>query len=154
MDEDFNEEIAEQADMTEDLQEAQLDGLEASYPQMKKEDSLYTLFWKVVRAHDSTKVANLNNTELGSPWMPVRGSKHLALLSSVFHHQKLAGFFQLSAEDVNATSMARAGWLGELFVSQKKFSSKTKAKQGLNSPQSKGWGIFRKKPTTTANQET
>lgn len=153
MDDDLNEDLEEAQDIASDVQEAQLDSLEAGYPQMKKEDSLYTLFWKVVKARDSTKVANLNNTELGTPWMPVRGAKHLSLLSTVFHHQKLAGFFQLSAEDVNATSMSRAGWLGELFVSQKKFSSKTKAKQGLNNPETKKWGIFKKKPTTTPNQE-
>lgn len=142
--EDTFEEAQEASEQAEDIQDMQYDQLdEVNFPTQKAENNLYSLFWKVVRAKDSTKVANLNNTEIGPAWMPVRGSKQMALLSLTFHHPGLYAFFASSGETVNATSMSRMGWLGELFVSTKKFQQKAKVKSGSQTPEQK-WKIFQK----------
>lgn len=144
--EEYQEALDEAQDAQEDSQElteANLDSLDAMTPQAKQDNSLYSLFWKVVKAKDSTKVGRLNNVEMGQAWMNVRGSKQMAILSEVFHHPGLMAFFMASAENVVATSMARDGWLGELFVSQKKFQTKAKNKGG-QSPNDK-WRLFQKK---------
>ena len=145
--EEYQEALDDAQDAQEDSQditEMNLDQLESMTPQAKQESNLFSLFWKVVKAKDSTKVGRLNNVELGPAWMNVRGSKQMAVLSEVFHHPGLQAFFTASSENVIATSMARDGWLGELFVSQKKFQTRAKNRGGDQSPNDK-WRIFQKK---------
>lgn len=119
------EEYAEQVENMEEQGE-QADSVEwAEVPQRRKQDSLYTLFQKVWKTPDSSKVANLSFMELGKPVITVRDAKYLALLAMTFKHPRFALFFQNTAEITLATSASKKGWFTELFVSQKKFTTRS-----------------------------
>jgi len=141
------EDYAEQAEHMEEQGE-QSDSVEwAEVPSRRKQDSLYTLFQKVWKTPDSSKVANLSLVELGRPVITVRDAKYLALLAGTFKHPKFAVFFQNTAEITLATSASKKGWFTELFVSQKKFTTRSSGGGGAYGQQqqtSKGskWSIF------------
>lgn len=117
----------------------------AEVPEQKRQESLYRLFQQVWKAEDSSKVANLTNAELGKAVMSVRDAQHLALLAETFRHPKFARFFKDSGEIVLATSASRKGWFAELFVSQKKFTSRSVGSGGgysSGSSSKKKWTLF------------
>lgn len=90
-------------------------------PTQKKPESLYALFNKVWRSRDNSKVANLDKYELGpQPVMNVRNAQFLALVGGVVRHQSFANFFLNLSEITLRTSASKKGWFTELFVSQKK----------------------------------
>lgn len=142
------EEYAEQVDSMED-QGDQADSVEwAEVPSRRKQDSLYTLFQKVWKTPDSSKVANLSFSELGKPVITVRDAKYLALLAASFKHPRFAMFFQNTAEITLATSASKKGWFTELFVSQKKFTTRSTGGGGgaygqqSSSGKNSKWSIF------------
>ena len=144
------EEYAEQVESMED-QGDQADSVEwAEVPQRRKQDSLYTLFQKVWKTPDSSKVANLSFVELGKPVITVRDAKYLALLAITFKHPRFAMFFQNAAEITLATSASKKGWFTELFVSQKKFTTRSTGGGGgaygqqQSSSKNDKWSIFGK----------
>lgn len=119
------EDAAEQQDRFEDQQETYEDVEWSNVPQQRKNDSLYTLFGRVWRTNDSSKVANLDKTELGPhPVMAVRQSQFIGLLGAYTKHKKFAEFFYKVGEITLATSASKKGWFTELFVSQKKSTSR------------------------------
>ncbi len=116
----------------------------ANIPDPKKKDDLFTLFRRVWKAPDSSKVANLSNQELGMLPMSVRDNQYLALLGDTFGHKDLASFFNSRAEIILSTSTSKKGWFTELFVSQKKFTSKSSS-QTMNLPEKKSkWNLYGK----------
>ena len=116
----------------------------ANVPGLKKKDDVFSLFKKVWKAPDSSKIANLSGQELGMLPMSVRGNQYLALLGETFNHQDLANFFMGRSEIILSTSMAKKGWFTELFVSQKKFTSKSSS-QTMNLPEpKKKWSLYNK----------
>ena len=134
-----------------DDMEDQSDAAEAvewsEIPERKKQESLYHLFQKVWKAPDSSKVANLTNLELGKPIISVRDAQHLALLADTFRHPRFAAFFRSAGEIVLATSASKKGWFTELFVSQKKFTSRSVGGSGGgystgSSGKKKKWTLF------------
>ena len=136
----------EQDEQTEE-QQAQYDQAEwAEVPQKRKQDSLYTLFNKVWKASDSSKVANLGKEELGRPpLMNVRDAQYLALLGLSLKHQKFAAFFNTVSEITLKTSASKKGWFTELFVSQKKFTQRSSSFGNLDQPSTnkkKKWSLF------------
>lgn len=139
----------------EDLLESQADQLESSedyYQTSNKENNPYGFFWKVVKHNDSTKTSNVTGQETGVAWMPMRGAKHMALLSDKFHHPGLYDFFASSGEIVASTSMGRGGWLMETTISQKKFSTKEKRKMSGQQPEQR-WKLFQRRTANTNNQQ-
>lgn len=131
--EDYQEDLQE--DDLEDQTQDQKDIQEAVYeetPAYQKKDDLYSLFWKVVKTGQSSKVGNLNKTELGLLDLPVREAQRLALLAVVLKKPGVARFFMEQGEITLATSASKDGWLPELFVSQKTFRTK---KRESNLPQ-------------------
>jgi hypothetical protein len=118
----------------------------AEVPARRKQDSLYTLFQKVWKTPDSSKVANLSFVELGRPVITVRDAKYLALLALTFKHHRFAQFFLNAAEITLATSASKKGWFTELFVSQKKFTTRStgfsEAFGQQSSSNKKKWSIF------------
>jgi hypothetical protein len=146
-DEEFleQEDYHEQQDNLEDQQE-QVESMEwAEVPQRRKQDSLYTLFQKVWKAPDSSKVANLSLPELGRPLMSVRDAQYLDLLGTTFHHRKFAKFFKDSSEIILATSASKKGWFTELFVSQRKFTTRSVSGGAYGQDQQqarKKWSLF------------
>jgi len=139
--EDYNEQtdqMEEQGSTAEDIEWAEV-------PARRKQDSLYTLFQKVWKTPDSSKVANLNFKELGSPVITVRDAQYLALLAMTFKHPKFAMFFKNTSEITLATSASKKGWFTELFVSQKKFTTRSIGGGGAASQSGKEkWSIFGK----------
>ena len=122
---------------------------QAQVPTHRKTDSLFSLFQKVWKSPDSSKVANLNNVELGKLNISVRDNQYLSLLGLTFHHQKFGEFFRLNGEITLATSASKKGWFTELFVSQKKFTTR---QSGSGNPPSnqqiKRWNIFGSRSST------
>lgn len=117
----------------------------ANVPDLKKKDDIFSLFRKVWKSPDSTKVANLSIQELGMLPMSVRDNMYLALLGETFNHKDLGNFFTGRAEIILATSMAKKGWFTELFVSQKKFTQKSSS-QTMNLPEQKSkWSLYKNK---------
>lgn len=114
------DDINDSSDTSQDLQEAQLESYEANSPQTRENSNIFNLFWKVVQLKDSTKVANINKLEIGDLGISVRECGRLRILGKLFHHEKFGNFFGDLGETTLSTSMSRDGWLGELFVSQKK----------------------------------
>ena len=73
--------------------EDQIDDQEfADVPSQKKKDDLFTLFKKVWKAPDSSKVGNLSNPELGALNITVRDSQRIATLADTFHQSGLEPF--------------------------------------------------------------
>ena len=120
--EDYEEDsMSDQMERQKDIQEELYEDTTPSY---EKKDDLYSLFWKVVRATDSSKVANVNKEELGMLNISVRDCQRIALLAETLGHPGFAKFFKEQGEIILATSASRTGWLAELFVSMKKFQTK------------------------------
>jgi hypothetical protein len=117
----------------------------ANVPGLKKKDDVFSLFKRVWRAPDSSKIANLSIQELGMLPMSVRDNQYLALLGTTFNHDDLAAFFMGRSEITLATSMAKKGWFTELFVSQKKFTQKSSS-QTMNLPENNKpkWSLYNK----------
>ena len=116
----------------------------ANVPQQKEKDDLFSLFGKVWQALDSSKVANLSNQELGMLPMSVRDNLNLKLLGKTFGHKNFADFFGARAEIINATSASKKGWFTELFVSQKKFTSKSSSRTTSLPEKKSKWNIYNK----------
>ena len=120
------------------------DGDYANVPDQKKKDDLFTLFHKVWKTPDSSKVANLSNQELGMLPMDVRNNLNMALLGKTLNLSGFAKFFEGRAEIICSTSASKKGWFTELFISQKKFTSKASS-QTMNLPEKKSkWNIYGK----------
>lgn len=108
--------------------ESQID-MQDSYaesPQYSSKDDLFTLFWKVVKTPDSTKVGNLEGDELGMLDISVRDCQSIALLATSLGHKGFAKFFSAKAEIILSTSMSREGALTNLFVTQQRYSVKAR----------------------------
>jgi len=153
----MNPQEAENYDTSQEQQEEYDDSQEdedwaANVPEKRKEESLYTLFQRVWRTPDSSKVANLDKYELGKvSLMNVRDSQYLALLGNALKHPKFSAFFNTVAEITLKTSASKKGWFTELFVSQKKFTQRASSSSfgNLEPPTDK-----KKKWTLLGNQDT
>lgn len=110
-------------------------------PAYKEKDDLWSLFWKVISRTDSSKVANLNKQELGMLNISVRDCIKIARIGETLGHPGFAKFFMQQSEITLSTSCSRDAHLLNLFVSQKKFSTKSKAEGNtdnlLNQPKKK-----------------
>lgn len=140
-----NEDISDQQERMEDQSDDAESAEWADIPQKRKQDSLYTLFNKVWRAPDSSKVANLAKEELGKqPLMSVRDAQYLYLLGGTLKHPRFAKFFKATGEITLSTSASKKGWFTELFVSQKKFTTRAAGTFGNTdtSNQKKKWSLF------------
>jgi len=115
-----------------------------NYPIAKKSDSLFTLFKEVWRTNDSSKVANLDATELGDLGLSVRECKRIGLLAGIFKHSKFGDYFGSLGEITLSTSMAKKGWFVEQFVTTRKFAHKGTISNLGNAPQKQKWRLFGK----------
>lgn len=140
-----NEDAAEQQELYEEQQESVAD-----IPYRRRGDSLYHLFRNVWKAPDSSKIGNLNMVELGKVNVSVRDCQFIALLATVTKHEKFAGFFKGYSEVISSTSMSKKGWFVELFVSQKKYTTRSSA-VAAQTPEKKKW-IFERKDTPESSQ--
>jgi hypothetical protein len=111
-------------------------------PMQKKPESLFNLFGKVWKAKDSSKVANLNSVELGAMNISCRDAQHLNLLAHTFRHPVFGEFFRMQGEIGLATSASKKGWFTELFVSQKKLTTRHASIGANGAVQNKKWKVF------------
>lgn len=141
------DEVNDQIDEQNDLVDAQTQQIETSYPSVKEDSNIYNLFWKVLKRKDSTKVANLKKEEIGNLNITVRDSQKLGMLGHLLGHETFGDFFFNIGEITNSTSMARDGWFTELFVSQKKTT--TRARRSSTLQNEKRWKMFGRKNQST-----
>lgn len=140
----------EEEDYAEDLEEEEAEREHERYdeqtPSYEPKDDLYSLFWKVVKSKDSSKVGNLKKEELGMLDLSVRDCQKIALLARTLGHPGFAKFFEEQAEIVLSTSASREGWLPTLFVSQRKLKVRESSTQNLPQFQQpkKKKGLFRR----------
>jgi len=130
----------------EDAMDSQQDMMEDMAPTPQRRDDLYSLFWKVVRVRESSKVGNLSRDELGMLNISVRDLQRISLLSNMLGHNHFGDFWSRQGEIILATSSSKEGWLPELFVSNK--STRTKSRkynvQNLNNQSTqKRKGLFK-----------
>jgi len=123
------------------------EGMDATAPEPKPMGGIYSLFNTVLNKPDSTKVSNLNKTELGELGISVRESMRIALLARTFHHPIFANFFMKQAGIISDSSMSKEGWFTELFVTSKKYASRSSSSDVSALPQfNKGkWKMFSKR---------
>lgn len=112
-----------------------------NYPAARKPESLFSLFKSVWRTHDSTKVANLDKTELGDLGISVRDAQNIAFFAGFLGHKGVKKYFGQVGEITLSTSMSKKGWFPELFVTSKKFAHKGNL-GNLQGPQHQKWRIF------------
>ena len=120
-------------------------------PEPKPLGGIYQLFDTVLRIPASTKVSNLNKIELGDLGISVRESMRIALLARTFHHPIFAKFFMQQAGIISDSAMSKEGWFTELFVTSKRYATRTSSSDVNALPQfSKGkWKMFSKKNKPT-----
>lgn len=101
------------------------------YSESKPKEGLYALFDKVLNLPKSTKVGNVDKHELGDLGISIRESLRVALIGRTFGHPIFADFFANQSNIITDTSMAKRGWLAELFVTSKKFTEKAASSYAL-----------------------
>ena len=147
------EDLTDQQELIEDHNDqTEMDAF-SNVPQARKPESLYTLFNRVWKTPDSSKVANLNSVELGQITVSVRDCQYLSLLSSVLKHPKFGWFWKTRGEITLATSPSKKGWFTELFVSQKKFTQRASAVSSPAKQPDKKWIFGKNQQATQAVQE-
>lgn len=128
------------------------DSMQGNYPSSRKPDSLFTLFKNVWKTNDSSKVGNLDKSELGDLGISVRDCQRIATISKLLHHKKFAKYFLNQGEIILSTSMSKKGWFVELFVTSKKFAHKGTT-GNLQNQQPQKWRVFGEKKQEQTEQE-
>jgi len=113
----------------------------------RERESIFSFFKHILGIKDSSKVGNLNPKELGMLDLSVRNNEYLAKLGYLLHNKSYHDFFMSNAEITLATSMSKRGWLPELVVSQKRFSTRNIQPTTTTTPQKTGFlGLGKKRP--------
>jgi len=124
---EFEEELYDNIEKQQEaIQDYSEDNYEDNSPSEGTNDNLYSLFWRTIERKDSSKLGNLEKTELGMLNMSVRDCQAIAILCDTVEYKQVAKWLRSRAEVILATSSSKRGWLVELFVSAKRFSSKEK----------------------------
>jgi hypothetical protein len=125
-----NPDVIDQEELIEDNvetnNELQEEYIEDNSPTYSKPDDLYSLFWKTIQIEDSSKVGNLDKTELGMLDMSVRDCQYIAEVARILNHSGFSKWMKEQAQIILRTSASKKGWLTELFVTAKRFASKEK----------------------------
>jgi len=151
--EELMDEAEDEFEQSQDLQDAQLDQYDATYPTAKPEQSIYNWFWRVVRLDKPfklAKVGNLSKVEIGDHVISMRDAMNLAHLGHLFNHNKFGNYFATRSKIISATSMAKNGWFMDLSISQKKV--RERAKRSSSSGEEK-WRIFNKNKNKQAQDQ-
>jgi hypothetical protein len=129
---DNEDEVEEQvANSVETQQEAMEDYVEDNSPSYEKPESLYGLFKETLLMKDSSKLGNLDKTELGMLDMSVRDCQHIADTARTLGEDDFSIWMDNQAQIILKSSASKKGWLTELFVTAKRFASKEK-RMGIN----------------------
>ncbi len=136
----MTEEIQGAEELTEE-EKQQLQHLIGTATTPEDKSNIHAFLTKVVQQRDTSKVANLTDTELGEPKFPVRTLQELALFcDEIANMEYFSDFFRKEAEITLATSLSREAKLLELAVTSTRQVGEVAKKKPK---QNKGW--FRKK---------
>ena len=105
---------------------AGLESQEKSYgsPTEHKKDTALALFRDLIKEKDSRKFGNLTTEELGKTSLSVRGILNIANYFDIEGLTPIGDYYRRKGEIINATSMSRKGWFGQLIVTQIKKEQK------------------------------
>jgi hypothetical protein len=129
--EKLNQQIAEFEAASQEKEE------EYGYPISPGKDNQYKFFKHIIDMKDSSKIGNINETELGNLKLSVRHYQDIALYAEAEKLDKVAKYLRDKAEIILATSTSKKGKLIELFVTQ------IKKEQKIVPQENKG-GLFSK----------
>lgn len=141
----IDEQLEDQAEKQHEIQSELYE--EDTTPSYGVKDDLWTLFKWVIAKKDSTKIGNLNDTELGKLIFSVRSCQDIALQAEVMKHPGFKKFWRDRGENILASSLSRNMAQQVLFVSQTKKKTtekKTETPQQLQQPQQQKKGFFRR----------
>lgn len=130
----------EQEDFQDHQYEQQQEQQFGSGIEPREREGIFSFFRHILGMKDSTKVGNLDRSELGRLDLTVRNLEYLGKLGTILHNRSYNDYFMMKSEVVLATSMSKKGWLPELVVSQKKFSQRMV--QPISVPQQKKGGFL------------
>lgn len=127
MEEQYIEEISNEildGEENEDLKEIQESNFDDLVTGDENRSGVWKLFNNIWKSKDTIRVSNLTSIEIGLPHVNVRGSLHASDVAARLGQPALSDFFREQAEIVSRTSGSRKGWLPELFVSQKRSTTR------------------------------
>jgi len=131
--------------MEEQLTQEEVDLLAQSglgYPQQEDKNNIFTFFKKVLSMDDTSRTANLTETELGGVRIPVRTLEMLSLYCCQMGLTGLGEHFMKEAQVITNTSLSREGFLDKLVVTSKK-EMETSTRMPPTASQKRRW--FKKK---------
>ena len=126
--------------MTEEVSDKEIKALEeelkkledkdTSYgsPKSPDKESLFKFYNKLLTIKDTTRIGNLTAPELGLGRLTVRGNKSIALYAEAENLQVVADYFNNQSNILTESSMAKKGFMSQLFFTQIKREKKDKPK--------------------------
>jgi hypothetical protein len=139
--------MSEDEMLNEDELTDRLAGLIGSNPMPEEKHNVHSFLFNVATADDTTKLGNINETELGTMPQTVRSSKELALISDkIMNNNFFKDYFDKESEIMTATSLSKDAKLVSLAVLQKREVADVTKKSKPN----KGW--FKPKNSDSDNE--
>ncbi len=131
-DEEVDSQIAQ---LDEQIEKLSGDDSKYGYPVAPTKESVFKFFKHIIGLEDSSKIGNLDTTELGNLKLGVRPYQDIANYAEAERLDTVAKYLRTKAETVLATSLSKKGKLVELFVTQ----IKREQKAGKPETKKKGW---------------
>ena len=119
-----------------------LEDKDTSYgsPKSPDKESLFKFYNKLLTIKDTTRIGNLLATEIGVSRLSVRGNKSIALYAEAEGLNLVSEYFINRANIITETSMAKKGFMSQLF-----FTSIKKEKKDKPQTEKKKWFTGSKK---------
>ena len=97
-------------------------------PKSPDKESLFKFYNKLLTIKDTTRIGNLTAPEIGMGRLSVRGNKSIALYAESEGLDIVGDYFKNQANILTETSMAKKGFMSQLFFTQIKREKKDKPK--------------------------
>ncbi len=113
-----------------------LEDKDTSYgsPKAPDKESLFKFYNKLLTIKDTTRIGNLSTAEIGLGRLTVRGNKSISLYAEAEGLKGVADYFDNKANILTETSMAKKGFMSQLF-----FTSIKREKKETSKPEKKKW---------------
>lgn len=126
--------------MADEMSEHEAEELLRAFGESKS--TIHSFLTNIVKAEDTTRIANIKDEELGQPILPVRTYLELATFARDVGMTEFADYFDKMKEVVTAPSLSREGFLiRQATIQRKEFSDTTKRKKEKK-------GLFSKKESS------
>ena len=120
--------------------EQEISDLMGTAPTADEKQNVHSFLFNVARADDTTKLGNLKEEEVGTPKLPIRTYKDLALFcKDVGNMAYFHDYFMAKSEIVTSTSLSKDAKLINLAVMQRKEIA------DVTKPKTENTGWFKKK---------